>query len=128
MENVPTARCFSFHFLFETVSPNCEHLSAISPFILFSSGVSVCPSSSCLIFLETNYRVLHEQQERKKKRKKYKGDQFWQRASCFLNFMSTSLFSQDFLFSLKTSLLYCIFVCVHFMFVFLLWVLLLSYH
>lgn len=65
MENIPAARCFFFSTFFLKLFLQIVNTFLPSPFILSSSGVSVCSSSSCLIFLETNYRVLHEQQEKK---------------------------------------------------------------
>lgn len=61
--NRATSRWPYCHFPFSPVSlrfPLTVHFSIIHPSVLSSSCVCLCSSSSCLIFLETNYRALQE--------------------------------------------------------------------
>lgn len=89
----------------------CTFPSILPPPLLSSPCVCLCSSSSsCLIFLETNYRALQEE-------KKREGEQFRQRASRLLpsHFHEDLFFSlQDLFFSL-TSLYICLcpsFICI----------------
>lgn len=63
--NRSTSRWPYTHFLFQPVLVQyvlTVHLSIIPPSILSSPRVCLCSSSSsCLIFLETNYRALQEE-------------------------------------------------------------------
>lgn len=104
--NISTSRWPYSHFFFlscrATVCPLRLSLCTF-PSLLSSPCVCLCSSSSsCLIFLETNYRALQEE-------KKLEGEQFRQRASRFL----PSHFHEDLFFSLTSlTVFHFLYICL----------------
>lgn len=90
--NTCTSRWLCSHFSFLTCFATVRSLCALFPpssLLLSSPCVCLCSSSSCLIFLETNYRALQEE-----KKKNQRGSSFGnvRPASFLLTFMRTSSF------------------------------------